>query len=73
MVVKFRTKYAEGYQHPFIVMPTSSWFRNRDKEIDMVEWIHDIFGDYGDRWVIKWDGWGFKYEEDRNWFLLRWS
>jgi hypothetical protein len=72
MVVKFRTKYADGYNHPFIVI-SLSWSRPTIAESEIVKWLHDTFGKSGDRWVLKWDGWGFKYEADRNWFLMRWS
>lgn len=70
--MKFRTKYAEGYQHPFIVI-SHAWYHPTITKTEIVQWLHDTFGDNGDHWVLKWDGWGFKYEEDRNWFLLRWS
>lgn len=45
---------------------------------DYVDWCIDTFGNYNLKWCIEGEDFyepkfKFKVEEDRNWFLLRWS
>ena len=40
---------------------------------EQAAWMKSSFGNRGTRWTHKSGVFLFKNEEDRNWFLMRWS
>ena len=69
-----KTKYKEGSNFPYHIRVGSPAAGDHE----MYDWCKETFGkswtlDINGVWMILWDGYAFKYEADRNWFVLRWS
>ena len=63
-------------QYPYSFKLSVKWrYTYNDNNTNIVwAWITEQYGEPGDRWI--WDTYRtfrFKNEEDRNWFILRWS